>query len=97
MSSSFSIIPSLFLFLLLLSVQIGVCGQLVFVSVKDCFLNGYNIICQPVDYSVTPLAMKIAYYCYVYYAVKVIDLLDTVRLLVPPDLSSFPYMYYQPK
>lgn len=46
----------------------------------DCFFNGYNLICQPVDFRVTPLTMKIARYCYVYYALKVIDLLDTVRI-----------------
>lgn len=44
----------------------------------DCFLNGYNLLCEPVNYSPTPLPVKIATYCYVYYALKVIDLLDTV-------------------
>lgn len=48
------------------------------VSLTDCFFNGYSLLCQPVDYSPTPLPLKIAHYCYVYYALKVIDLLDTV-------------------
>lgn len=59
-------------------VQILVCGELVRVSLQDCYFNGYNILCQPVDFSPSPLALKIARYCYVYYALKVIDLLDTV-------------------
>ena len=60
------------------AVQIAVCGKLVIVSLTDCFFNGYSLLCEPVDYSATPQALMIARYCYVYYALKVIDLLDTV-------------------
>ncbi|GLV42873.1 hypothetical protein CBL_09953 [Carabus blaptoides fortunei] len=41
-------------------------------------MTKYRWFCEPVDYSMDPDALAVAYLCYYYYLTKVLDLLDTV-------------------
>uniref|UniRef100_A0A665WTF3 Elongation of very long chain fatty acids protein n=1 Tax=Echeneis naucrates TaxID=173247 RepID=A0A665WTF3_ECHNA len=42
------------------------------------WLSRYSLLCQPVDYSGSPLAMRMARVCWWFYFSKVIELSDTV-------------------
>ena len=54
---------------------------LTFVCWQACiggWLNGYNYRCQPVDYSNTPHALRVASGCWWYYFSKFTEFFDTV-------------------
>ncbi|KAJ9598712.1 hypothetical protein L9F63_010598, partial [Diploptera punctata] len=42
----------------------------------------YKIFCEPVDYSMKPMALKHARAVYFYYILKIVDLLDTMFLIL---------------
>uniref|UniRef100_A0A665WUH4 Elongation of very long chain fatty acids protein n=1 Tax=Echeneis naucrates TaxID=173247 RepID=A0A665WUH4_ECHNA len=44
------------------------------------WLSRYSLLCQPVDYSGSPLAMRMARVCWWFYFSKVIELSDTVSI-----------------
>uniref|UniRef100_A0A1B6CQ89 Elongation of very long chain fatty acids protein n=1 Tax=Clastoptera arizonana TaxID=38151 RepID=A0A1B6CQ89_9HEMI len=56
----------------------------------------YNWFCQPVDYSSSPHAMKVAKIMYLYFVVKFLDLLDTVFFVLRKKRSqvSFLHLYH---
>lgn len=60
------------------------------------FNNGYNILCQPVDYSNTEVPLLIAYGCHDYFILKIIDLLDTVFFVLRKKNNqiSFLHLYH---
>ncbi|KAL4235653.1 hypothetical protein ACF0H5_004048 [Mactra antiquata] len=45
-------------------------------------LAGYSLRCQPVDYSTSPLALRMASVCWWFFFSKVIELLDTVFFIL---------------
>lgn len=40
----------------------------------------YDWRCAPVDYSMNPEAVEVAYLTWSYFIIKIVDLIDTVRL-----------------
>ncbi|GLH03297.1 Elongation of very long chain fatty acids protein [Gryllus bimaculatus] len=58
--------------------QVIINAYLFYLALSLGWLNGYSLRCQPVDYSTSELAMEIAWGVYLYYVVKLVDLLDTV-------------------
>lgn len=77
-------------------IQVVACIYIVYQSVKYCYLQGYNILCEPVDYSTSYRAMKISETCYLYFATKVMDLLDTVFFVLRKKQNqvSFLHVYH---
>lgn len=65
-------------------------------ALRHCYFNGYNILCEPVDYSTDPTSVKIARGCYIYWVVKLIDLLDTVFFVLRKKQNqvSFLHVYH---
>ncbi|XP_053395945.1 elongation of very long chain fatty acids protein 4-like [Mercenaria mercenaria] len=57
-------------------------------------LAGYSYICQPVDYSTNPLALRMANVCWWYFFSKIIELLDTVFLILRKKPISFLHAYH---
>ncbi|XP_061587237.1 ELOVL fatty acid elongase 8a [Cololabis saira] len=46
------------------------------------WLAGYSLLCQPVDYSDSPLAIRMAKVCWWFYFSKVIELSDTIFFIL---------------
>ncbi|OWF42129.1 elongation of very long chain fatty acids protein 4-like [Mizuhopecten yessoensis] len=59
-------------------------------------LSNYSYLCQPVDYSNSPLALRMANVCWWFFFSKVIELLDTVFFIMRKkfDQVSFLHVYH---
>lgn len=59
-------------------------------------LAGYSYICQPVDYSSDPLALRMANVCWWFFFSKVIELLDTLFFILRKknDQVTFLHVYH---
>ncbi|PAA86156.1 hypothetical protein BOX15_Mlig007849g1 [Macrostomum lignano] len=62
----------------------------------SAWLAGYNLACDPVDYSDSPLAMRMASVCWWFYVSKVIELMDTVLIVLRKknEQLSFLHIYH---
>ncbi|XP_076810263.1 very long chain fatty acid elongase 4-like [Clavelina lepadiformis] len=60
------------------------------------YLAEYNLFCQPVDYSTSPLAIRMAKVCWWYFISKYIELLDTVFFILRKKFNqvSFLHVYH---
>nr|CAB3242166.1 elongation of very long chain fatty acids protein 4-like [Phallusia mammillata] len=57
------------------------------------YLAGYSLLCQPVDYSTKPLAMRMASVCWWYFFSKYIELLDTVFFVMRKKFSQVSFLH----
>lgn len=57
------------------------------------WLAGYSLKCQPVDYSTSPLAMRMAKVCWWFYFSKVIELSDTVFFILRKKNSQLTFLH----
>lgn len=78
------------------AIQVLACIYVVQQTIQHCYLQGYNILCEPVDFSTAYRPMKITEIVYVYFAIKVIDLLDTVFFVLRKKQTqvSFLHVYH---
>ncbi|EEB15719.1 elongation of very long chain fatty acids protein, putative [Pediculus humanus corporis] len=53
----------------------------------------YSWKCEPVDYSYSPNAMKVARFVYGYYLIKIVDLLDTVFFVLRKKNSQITFLH----
>lgn len=58
--------------------------------------SNYSYLCQPVDYSESPLAMRMANVCWWFFFSKIIELLDTVFFILRKkfDQVTFLHVYH---
>ncbi|XP_046353432.1 elongation of very long chain fatty acids protein 7-like [Haliotis rufescens] len=59
----------------------------------SAILANYNLRCQPVDYSNDPLAMRMANVCWVYFASKVVELLDTMFFILRKKNGQMTFLH----
>ncbi|XP_011484877.1 elongation of very long chain fatty acids protein 7-like isoform X3 [Oryzias latipes] len=57
------------------------------------WLAGYSLLCQPVDYSESPLAMRMARVCWWFYFSKVIELSDTIFFILRKKNSQLTFLH----
>ncbi|XP_046353443.1 elongation of very long chain fatty acids protein 4-like [Haliotis rufescens] len=59
-------------------------------------LSHYSFLCQPVDYSDSPLALRMAQVCWWFFFSKIIELLDTVFFILRKknDQVTFLHVYH---
>ncbi|KAL0966076.1 hypothetical protein UPYG_G00290580 [Umbra pygmaea] len=57
------------------------------------WLANYSLLCQPVDYSTSPLAMRMAKVCWWFYFSKVIELIDTVFFILRKKNSHLTFLH----
>jgi len=72
-------------------------GYFVFESFRDVWLpRRVNLLCAEVDYSEDPLALKIASFAWMYFMTKILDLLDTVFMVLRKKQGqvSFLHVYH---
>lgn len=73
--------------------QVIVCVYMVHQALKYCYLQGYNLLCEPVDYSMSPRALHITRRVYFYYLIKILDLLDTVFFVLRKKQSQVTFLH----
>ncbi|KAJ8406233.1 hypothetical protein AAFF_G00304640 [Aldrovandia affinis] len=59
----------------------------------SAWLANYSLLCQPVDYSHSPLAMRMAQVCWWFFFSKVIELSDTVFFIVRKKNSQLTFLH----
>ncbi|EEB15718.1 elongation of very long chain fatty acids protein, putative [Pediculus humanus corporis] len=78
--------------------QVIICGWLAFEGFRLTYgPNGhYNLHCQPMDLSLSPLARRIALLTWIYYMIKVLDLFDTIFFVMRKKFNqvSFLHLYH---
>ncbi|XP_014914123.1 ELOVL fatty acid elongase 8a isoform X3 [Poecilia latipinna] len=57
------------------------------------WLAGYSLLCQPVDYSNNPLALRMARVCWWFYFSKVIELSDTIFFILRKKNSQLTFLH----
>ncbi|KAF3698936.1 Elongation of very long chain fatty acids protein 4 [Channa argus] len=57
------------------------------------WLARYSLLCQPVDYSDSPLAMRMARVCWWFYFSKVIELSDTIFFILRKKNSQLTFLH----
>ncbi|XP_062549403.1 elongation of very long chain fatty acids protein 4-like [Armigeres subalbatus] len=77
-------------------VQVILCLFLFVEGLRLCYFRNYSFLCQPVDYSTDEVPIAITRRAYLYFVVKVIDLLDTVFFVVRKKQNqvSFLHVYH---
>merc|ERR1712150_306769 len=61
--------------------------------IVSAVLSGYSLSCQPVDYSDDPLAVRIANVCWWYFISKIIELLDTVFIILRKKNNQISFLH----
>ncbi|XP_046615289.1 elongation of very long chain fatty acids protein 1-like isoform X1 [Neodiprion virginianus] len=74
-------------------VQILVSAYLLYKALTLAWLWEYSYVCEPVDYSKTPKAIEIAATVWLYFIVKLIDLLDTVFFVLRKKQSQISFLH----
>ncbi|XP_057332477.1 elongation of very long chain fatty acids protein AAEL008004-like [Microplitis mediator] len=77
-------------------IQIFLSGYLVYKALSLAWLRTYSFVCQPVDYSNDPRAIEIARTVWIYFMVKLFDLMDTVFFVLRKKQNqvSFLHVYH---
>jgi len=63
-------------------------GYLFYEFLASGWLNGYTLGCQPVDYSRSPTAMRMARVCHLFFLSKFIELLDTIFFIMKKNFRQ---------
>ncbi|XP_015116883.1 elongation of very long chain fatty acids protein 7 [Diachasma alloeum] len=77
-------------------VQIFASAYLVYRALTLAWLKKYSFVCEPVDYSDNPDAIAIAASVWLYFLLKIVDLLDTVFFVLRKKQNqvSFLHVYH---
>ncbi|RUS88772.1 hypothetical protein EGW08_003489 [Elysia chlorotica] len=59
----------------------------------SAYLAGYSLGCQGVDYSRSPLALRMASVCWVYYISKFVEVLDTVFFILRKKNNQITFLH----
>ncbi|XP_035864419.1 ELOVL fatty acid elongase 8b isoform X4 [Sander lucioperca] len=62
--------------------MVGLSGYMFYEFLVTSWLSNYSYLCQPVDYSSSPLAVRMAKACWWFFFSKVIELSDTLQFLL---------------
>ncbi|CAF1064931.1 unnamed protein product [Didymodactylos carnosus] len=62
--------------------MVALSGYLFYEFLASGWLAGYSLACQPVDYSLTPQAIRMTRVCYLFYISKFIELMDTIFFIM---------------
>ncbi|XP_043249736.1 uncharacterized protein LOC122395889 [Colletes gigas] len=77
-------------------VQIMCCSYVLYKALIMIWIIKYNIVCEPVDYSYTPNAIEVSRTVWLYFIIKIFDLLDTVFFVLRKKQNqvSFLHVYH---
>lgn len=74
-------------------VQIIMSGYLLYKALTLAWLWDYSFVCEPVDFSDDPKALEIAATVWLYFIVKIIDLLDTVFFVLRKKNNQISFLH----
>ncbi|XP_020788792.2 elongation of very long chain fatty acids protein 4-like [Boleophthalmus pectinirostris] len=73
--------------------MVGLCAYMCYEFLVTSWLSNYSLICQPVDYSRSPLAMRMASVCWWFFVSKIIELSDTVFFILRKKKSHLTFLH----
>ncbi|XP_068447532.1 very long chain fatty acid elongase 4-like [Clinocottus analis] len=73
--------------------MVGLSAYMFYEFVVTSWLSSYSLLCQPVDYSDSPLAVRMAKACWWFFFSKVIELTDTVFFILRKKNSQLTYLH----
>ncbi|XP_031826919.1 very long chain fatty acid elongase 7 [Nomia melanderi] len=76
--------------------QIIICAYIFYKAMVLAWLDGHNIICEPVNYSTDPKSLEKTRVVWLFFIVKLLDLLDTVFFVLRKkgNQISFLHIYH---
>ncbi|XP_075887713.1 ELOVL fatty acid elongase 8a [Nelusetta ayraudi] len=73
--------------------MVGLSAYMFYEFTASSWLARYSLLCQPVDYSSSSLAMRMARVCWWFYFSKVIELSDTVFFILRKKNSQLTFLH----
>lgn len=73
--------------------QVILCGLLAVDAYRFTYARNYSFICEPVDFSYSPEAIRIAKIAHCYFLIKVIDLMDTVFFVLRKKQNQVTFLH----
>lgn len=73
--------------------MVGLSAYMFYEFVVSSWLANYSLLCQPVDYSTSPLAMRMARVCWWFFFSKVIELSDTIFFILRKKNSQLTFLH----
>ncbi|KAF7652873.1 hypothetical protein LDENG_00091280 [Lucifuga dentata] len=73
--------------------MVGLSGYMFHEFLVTSLLSNYSYLCQPVDYSTSPLAMRMASACWWFFFSKVIELSDTVFFILRKKNNQLTFLH----
>ncbi|XP_012942167.1 elongation of very long chain fatty acids protein 7 [Aplysia californica] len=72
---------------------VGMSSYMTYEFFMSAYLAGYSVGCQNVDYSNSPLALRMASVCWVYYISKYIETADTVFFILRKKFNQITFLH----
>ncbi|XP_060933509.1 ELOVL fatty acid elongase 8b [Limanda limanda] len=73
--------------------MVGLSAYMFYEFLVTSLLSNYSYLCQPVDYSNSPLAMRMARVCWWFFFSKVIELSDTVFFILRKKNNQITFLH----
>ncbi|KAF3834905.1 hypothetical protein F7725_027463 [Dissostichus mawsoni] len=73
--------------------MVGLSGYMFYEFLVTSWLSNYSYLCQPVDYSNSPLAVRMAKVCWWFFFSKVIELGDTLFFILRKKNSQLTFLH----
>lgn len=73
--------------------QISLSTYMFYEFFMSAYLAGYDLSCQPVDTSMNPLALRMTRVCWWFFFSKIIDLMDTVFLVLRKKNNQLSFLH----
>ncbi|XP_029988737.1 ELOVL fatty acid elongase 8b [Sphaeramia orbicularis] len=73
--------------------MVGLSAYMFYEFLVTSWLSNYSLLCQPVDYSTSPLAMRMARVCWWFFFSKVIELSDTLFFILRKKNSQLTFLH----
>ncbi|KAL0277861.1 UNVERIFIED_CONTAM: hypothetical protein PYX00_004992 [Menopon gallinae] len=76
-------------------IQVLLCSWLVIECFMECYgpTGSYSWTCEPIDYSESPKALKVAKFVWIYFMLKISDLLDTIFFVLRKKNSQITFLH----
>jgi len=72
---------------------VGLSSYMTYEFFMSAYLSNYTLGCQTVDYSTTPLALRMASVCWFYYISKYIEMADTIFFILRKKFNQITFLH----
>ncbi|XP_049443115.1 elongation of very long chain fatty acids protein 4-like [Epinephelus fuscoguttatus] len=73
--------------------MVGLSAYMCYEFLVTSWLSSYSLLCQPVDYSTSPLPLRMARVCWWFFFSKVIELSDTIFFILRKKNSQLTFLH----